>query len=75
MFLGDRWFSKPDGCNAECSVRDEEKRWISHTLRQVEELLGEPPSFLVLGPDQVKRPQSEEDRKELRRLTDLTTEL
>jgi hypothetical protein len=41
MFPGDRWFSKGEGCNAECLVRLEERRRISHTLGQVEELLGE----------------------------------
>jgi hypothetical protein len=40
VFPGDHLFSKPEGCSAELSVRLEEKRRITRTLGQVEELLG-----------------------------------
>src|SRR5262249_50018741 len=75
MFPGDRWFSKPEGCSAECMVPQLEESRISHTLGQVEELLGELANFLELRPHQVKRPQSPQHRKELGRLPDPSAEL
>jgi hypothetical protein len=56
-------------------VRLDEKTRISHALGQVEDLFGKLTSFLVLGPDHVKRPYSEEHTEELGRFPDLSAEL